>query len=102
MERNSTLMTFDVNLKSHGGNNHFMVTHMVGGANHLGVKHRGVKPTLYKDNIHPVTRSRVVTIVVPSCLMEWFRWNHVLVMRICLLMQKSKSLIPFSMHSPLP
>ena len=64
-------MAFGLNLESHGGNNHFVIRHMVGGAKHSGVKHRGAKPTIYKDKVHHVTRSRVVTIEVPSRLMEW-------------------------------
>ena len=48
-----------------------MVRHMVGGAKHSGVKHREEKPTVYKDKVHHVTRSRGVTIVVPNRLMEW-------------------------------
>ena len=48
-----------------------MVRHMVGGEKHSGTKHRGVKLTVYEDKVHHVTRSRAVTIAVPSRLMEW-------------------------------
>ena len=61
-------MAFGFNLESHGGNNHFMV---VDGVKHSGVKYRGVKLTVYEDKVHHVTRSRAVTIAIPSHLMEW-------------------------------
>ena len=48
-----------------------MVRHMVGGEKLSGIKHRGVKPTVYKDEVHHVTRFREATIAVPSRLMEW-------------------------------
>ena len=92
---------FGLNLESHGGDNHFMVRHMIGGAKHSGVRHRGVKSTVYEDKVHYVT-SRVVTIALPSRLLEWLVLIHVLVMWSWLLTQKSKSLIPFSLHSPTP
>ena len=72
MEKKPILTVLGLNLESHGGNNLFMIRHMVGGAKHSGVKRRGAKPTFYEDKVDHVTRSKVVTIAVPSCLMEWF------------------------------
>ena len=71
-------MAFDLNLESYGGNYHFMVRHMVGGVKHSSVKNRGVKLTVHEDKILQMTRSRAVTIVILSRLMEWF------VLELCL------------------
>ena len=64
-------MVLGLSVESHGGKTHFMVRHVVGGEKYSGVEHRGAKPIVYEDEVHYVTRSKVVTIAVPSCLMEW-------------------------------
>ena len=48
-----------------------MIRHMVDRVKHSGVKHRQAKLTVYEDKVHHVTRSRAVTITVPSHLMKW-------------------------------
>ena len=42
------MAAFGLNLESNGGNNHFMVRHIVGRVRHSGVKIRGAKLTLMR------------------------------------------------------